>query len=219
MDTASETWLESVLIAQLKPHPRNYRSHPEDQIEHLVARIRKFGIYRNIVVARDLTILAGHGITEAARRMGYEEMPVKRIDVDPTSSRALQIMAGDNEVEHLAQNDDRALSELLKEINDNDIDGLLGTGYDDMMLANLAMVTRPASEIADHNEAAHWVGLPEYEPMDEPWKVVFSFETEQDRNDLARKLGMEFKGSNGKTARAWWPPRENDDRVSLRFDG
>lgn len=218
MDTASETWLEDVSISELRPHPRNYRAHPEDQLVHLEASIQKHGMYRNVVIAREGTILAGHGVVEAARRLGMETIPAKRLDLDPDETRALEVMTGDNEVDHLGEVDDRQLTELLKEIKDNDLDGLLGTGYDEQMLANLAMVTRPASEVADHNEAAHWVGMPEYEPMDEPWKVVFSFETEEDRAELARRLGLEFKGSNGRTARTWWPPRENDDRVSLRFE-
>lgn len=48
---------EIVSIESLSPHPRNYRGHPEDQIEHLVQSIRENGCYRNIVVARDRSIL------------------------------------------------------------------------------------------------------------------------------------------------------------------
>ena len=47
---------------QLKPHPRNYRDHPQDQIDHLIQSIRENGFYRNVVVANDNTILAGHGV-------------------------------------------------------------------------------------------------------------------------------------------------------------
>jgi hypothetical protein len=48
---------EIVALSSLRPHPRNYREHPEDQIEHLMQSIRANGFYRNIVVARDGTII------------------------------------------------------------------------------------------------------------------------------------------------------------------
>jgi hypothetical protein len=53
---------ELIAIKELKPHPRNYRSHPEDQLVHLVNSIKQHGFYRNVVVAKDNTILAGHGV-------------------------------------------------------------------------------------------------------------------------------------------------------------
>lgn len=212
MDT--KTWLERVRIADLKPHPRNYRTHPEDQIEHLIASLEENGVYRNIVISRDNTILAGHGVVKAAERLGREEIEAHRLDLDSDEPGALKVLAGDNEVDHLGVVDDRALTEILKEIND--IDSLLGTGYDEQMLSNLVMVTRPASEIRDHNEAAHWVGLPDYEPEVEPLKVVVSFDSEEDKDNFARKLGVKL--SDSKTSSIRWPPRENDDLMSLRFE-
>lgn len=213
MDT--KTWLERVRIADLKPHPRNYRTHPEDQIEHLIRSLEENGVYRNIVISRDNTILAGHGVVKAAQRIGREEIEAHRLDLDSDDPGALKVLAGDNEVDHLGVVDDRALTEILKEIND--IDTLLGTGYDEQMLSNLVMVTRPASEIRDHDEAAHWVGLPDYEPQVEPLKVIVSFDSEEDRENFARKLGVTLRGS-GKTSSMWWPPREEDDLISLRFE-
>lgn len=54
-------------ISSLKPHPKNYRQHPEDQLAHLVRSIKQNGVYKNIVVSSDMTILAGHGIAEACK--------------------------------------------------------------------------------------------------------------------------------------------------------
>ena len=58
--------VELIELALLKPHPDNYHAHPDDQVEELAASLRQHGFYRTVVVARDLTILAGHGIVEAA---------------------------------------------------------------------------------------------------------------------------------------------------------
>jgi hypothetical protein len=217
-------WLETVSIADLKPHPKNYRTHPQDQIDHLVASIEKHGMYRNVVIADDNTILAGHGVVEAARQSDIDEIPVHRVNVAPDDVRALEILAGDNEVDHLAHVDDRALTGILKEISDYDPSELLGTGYDQMMLANLAYVTRPASEIGDFDEAAHWVGLPEYEPAERPYQVIVSFDTPEDRDDFFTKLGttkdeaVNKQFGDGHKMSMWWPIRSIEDPASLIFD-
>lgn len=206
---------EQVKISKLTPHPRNYVVHPDDQIEHICESIREHGFYKNVVVAADYTILAGHGAVQAAEKMGMESVPVMRLDISPDDPKALKILAGDNEIAHLREIDDRALSEILKDIIDIDENGLLGTGYDPMMLANLVYVTRPASEIESFDEAAHWVGMPEFEIPPETIKVTISFRNEADRARCAELLGLEF---SDKTRSAWFPRKPNDDVKSLRFE-
>lgn len=211
---------ETVATKDLYPHPRNYRVHPDDQIKHLVESIREHGLYRNVVIAKDGTILAGHGVVEAARRMGLLSIPVVRLDLSPGDPRAIKVMVGDNEIEHLAEQDDRLLTELLKEIDEFDIDGLLGTGYDIAMLAGLAFVTRPSSEIADFDEAAHWAGMPEYDEGKPPAKLVVSFRDETSRDSFLQAIGANhINGKNGKTWSIWWPERLNEDTSSVRFEG
>ena len=136
--------VEQIPIADLKPHPRNYRQHPADQIEHIKASITDHGLYRNVVIARDGTILAGHGVVLASREMGLKTVPVIRVDLDPDDPKAIKILTGDNGISHLGEVDDRLLTELLKGLQET-AGGLLGTGYDDAMLANLIFVTRPQS--------------------------------------------------------------------------
>jgi hypothetical protein len=212
----------SALTSELHAHPRNYRKHPDDQLEHIVESIRAHGFYRNIVVARDGTILAGHGVVEAARKMGVERVPVVKLDVDPEDPRALKVLAGDNEISRLGEIDDRALSQLLKEIS-TDVDGLLGTGYDEMMLANLVFVTRPSSEIESLDAAAEWAGagMPEYEDGKGFYRVMVLFTTEQERLDFVKMIGAEnaTKSIKGMHWTYRWPLREStDDWGSVKFD-
>jgi|TARA_R110002020_G_scaffold21850_7_gene74063 hypothetical protein len=219
---------EFVTIDELKPHPRNYVNHPPDQIEHLAESIRANGIYRNVVIANDGTILAGHGVVEAARKIEFNVIPVIRLTIDPEDVRALKLLASDNEISHLGEMNDRALTELLKEVKDTHPNGLLGTGYDDRMLASLLMVTRPKDEINDFEAAAEWVGMPEFVGEQEAHKsycMMVYFDTPEDRRDLIKeitKLDPEFKAepSDTKTAfSVWWPPRPNHDVNSVRFEG
>jgi hypothetical protein len=203
----------NVPIAVVKPHPRNYRSHPEDQLEHLKRSIVEHGFYKNVVVANDLTILAGHGAVKAARELGFLSIPVVKLNIGPSDPRALKVLAGDNEIEHLAEQDDRLLSELLKIVKEDG--GLIGTGFDEQMLANLVYVTRPAAEIADHNEAAHWVGMPDYELPLAPHKVIVSFRSLEDKMKFAALIGQKF---TDKTVSTWWPYKEKNDVASVRFE-
>lgn len=193
--------VETVPIESLKPHPRNYREHPDDQLTHLQASLKQFGFYRNIVIAKDGTILAGHGIVKAAKKRKLKAVPVIRLNVQPGSAAALKVLIGDNEIEHLAEQNDRLLTELLKEVKDQE--QLLGTGFDEKALAAFLMVTRPASEIQTLDEAAHWVGMPEFESGHNPLKLVVSFRNKKDRKAFAEKLGVEL-GEKAKTL--WYPP-------------
>jgi hypothetical protein len=205
---------EDVALSSLRPHPRNYQGHPDDELEHIKASITEHGMYRNIVVANDGTILAGHGVSEAARQLGLTTIPVRRMPYGPEDPRALKILVADNEISHLAERDDRALSELLKSLYESA--DLLGTGYDEMMLANLAMVTRPAAEIADIDAAAEWVGMPEYDGGPGQIQVVVHFATEEDRAEFARRLEIP-RSVIEKRKTIWWPEKERDDVRAVRF--
>ena len=83
---------EQVKAKDLKPHPRNYQQHPDYQLRHIMKSIETHGFYRNVVIAKDNTILAGHGVVEASIRLGIEEIPVHKVDLDPNDTKALQIL-------------------------------------------------------------------------------------------------------------------------------
>lgn len=205
---------ELVKINDLKVHPRNYQTHPEFQIRHIKKSIQDHGFYRNVVVAKDMTILAGHGVVEAATSLGITEIPVHVVDVEPNDTKALQILTGDNEINNLAVVNDRLLTELLKEIvSESDLEGLAGTGFDESQLTSLVMISRPASEIRDINEAAEWVGMPEYEPVPQVLRTIVSFENQDDMNDFFKMLGY------NKTHKSiWYPAKDRDDIKSVRLE-
>jgi hypothetical protein len=203
--------VETVPLDTLTPHPRNYRHHPADQLDHLVNSIQEHGLYRNIIIARDGTILAGHGVVEAATVLGIENVPVVRLPLDPDEPRALKVLAGDNEISRLADIDDRMLSELLKEIKNTDPTGLAGTGYDEMQLANLAYVTRSRDEIEHLDAAQHWVGLPSHDPGTRSVRVIVNFRSHDDRASFGTLIGQDIPQDGVDAPSIWWPPRERED--------
>jgi len=205
-------------VDDLKPHPRNYQFHPDDQLDQIIASIKQHGFYRNIVVAEDNTILAGHGVVLAVKKMGKTRVPVIRLPIHPDDARALKVLTSDNEINNLAEVDDRMLTEMLKEIMAEDPNGLAGSGFNEQQLATLAMITRPASEIQDIDEAMEWIGLPEYIPEDRPnFQVLVSFRTEEARTEFANLLGITLS-EKGKQS-TWYPQQERRDLDSVRWSG
>lgn len=206
---------ETVPLDQLRPHPRNYRDHPDEQREHIAASLRDHGVYRNVVVANDYTVLAGHGVVQAAAELGIKELPVVRLPVEPDSPEAIQVLTADNELGRFANSDDRQLAGLLKELHD--ADRLFGTGYDDAQLAALLMVTRSRAEIEDFDAAAEWVGMPDYIPAGKATMMLIQFEDEAGRSEFIERNGLRPTQKSGRLT-AWWPAREVDDRVSVKWE-
>jgi hypothetical protein len=213
-NTFSFYTVRQMAVADLKPHPKNYKSHPADQLEHLKQSISDNGIYRNVIVARDNTILAGHGVVKAAQSLGLSSVPVLKLELESDSIEAVKLLTADNEVSHLGEVDDRALSNILKEIMEKS--DLLGTGYDEMMLQNLLYVTRPASEIKTTDHAAEWLGMPDFEISD-PVKVLHvNFETYEDKKAFCEQNGFDYKEKTSESI--WYPQKERRDITSVGFE-
>lgn len=219
MSRAPGEWI-SVPVDSLTPHPRNYRDHPPDQLAHIRASLRTHGLYRNVVVARDHTILAGHGVVLAAREEGWTEITVRRLDVAPDSAAAIQVLAGDNEMGNLAEVNDRELTELLRELAAEDVDLLLGTGFDAAQLAALALVTRPQSELADLGAAGEWLGLPGFEAEPPAPQITVKFDSLEDRDRFLAEVlpGQHIVKKVGEVWTTYWPNRGMNDLAAVRFD-
>lgn len=208
--------IDHLPIADLKAHPRNYRIHTDEQLAHIIKSLEENGFYRNIIIAKDNTILAGHGVIEAAKKMGKKTAPCFRVPFGPDSPEAMKVLIGDNEMSHLAEINDRFLTDMLKELKISDM--LLGTGYDDLMLAGKLFTTRTEKEIADFNAAKEWAGMPEYQEEADEIKLVINFRTESDRNKFIKQTKLEVTGVNRMTKTAWWPPKERSDISSVIFE-
>lgn len=150
---------EAVRLEELKPHSRNYNRHPESQLKVLRESLKRHGVYRNIVVTRDLTILAGHGVVEAAKQIGLTELPVYRVDLEADDPRALEIIAADNEIARMAEPDEQLLADLLTDILEQ-TGSLEGTGFD----ANRLDALKRALDPEPDETYARTANAPQYEP-------------------------------------------------------
>ncbi|MEB3103331.1 site-specific DNA-methyltransferase [Ferviditalea candida] len=114
-------------IADLKPHPKNPRKHPEDLLIKLEASIREFGFTNPVLISSDNMILAGHARCKAAARMGIQEVPAVRLALEGAKADAYVIV--DNKLNELAQWDTELLMDLIKDIDNSGFDVSL-TGFD-----------------------------------------------------------------------------------------
>ena len=67
-------------LDQLRPWPRNARTHSKKQIKQIAESIRRFGFTNPVLIDGESRILAGHGRVEAARSLGLPTAPCLRFD-------------------------------------------------------------------------------------------------------------------------------------------
>lgn len=103
-----------ISIDELTPHPRNYKRHPASQVERLAASLQAFGQPRTIAVWRG-TILAGHGVTQAAQHLGWQQIRASIVPDSWTEARAQAYVVADNETQRGAEIDEVELAALLDE--------------------------------------------------------------------------------------------------------
>ncbi len=68
------------LVDELKPNPRNARTHRPKQIQQIAASIREFGFTAPVLIDSSGIILAGNGRAEAANKHGMERVTTIMID-------------------------------------------------------------------------------------------------------------------------------------------
>lgn len=72
--------IEYISLDEIKPYERNAKLHPENQIEQLKKSINDFGFNDPIAVWKDNEIIEGHGRYIAAKELGFETVPIIRLD-------------------------------------------------------------------------------------------------------------------------------------------
>lgn len=132
----------------LVEHPRNYNTHPAEQIR-LLAKIIKHQGWRNPITVskRSGYVVKGHGRLAAAMLLKCEEVPIDLQDYKDEASELADMIA-DNRIAELAEADQDALKGLLLDEAFNDFDIEI-TGYGQQFLMPLEGLeqTKDAQEI------------------------------------------------------------------------
>ena len=68
--------VEKWKISKLIPYARNARTHSNEQVGQIAASIKEWGWTTPVLVDETGGIIAGHGRTLAAQKLGMTEVPV-----------------------------------------------------------------------------------------------------------------------------------------------
>lgn len=104
-----------ISIDELRPYEKNARLHPADQIEKIKNSIKEFGFITPVIIDENNMILVGHSRTQAAKELGIERLPYRRIDNLTDEQKRAYILA-DNKLSDLAEWDEDLLQIELEKI-------------------------------------------------------------------------------------------------------
>ncbi len=148
-------------LRKLKPNKRNARTHSKKQIRQIANSVERFGWTYPILIDENGVVIAGFGRYQAARLLGFREVPViVKLGLSDTEKRALAL--ADNKI---AANSgwDRVqlavelgeLAALLPECNlDFDITGFDSAEIDSLMGDLVDQEQDPADELPETTKVA-----------------------------------------------------------------
>jgi DNA modification methylase len=140
-------------IAELKPNPKNPRKHSPRQIRQIARSIEVFGFNAPVLIDANGKIIAGHGRVEAAKLLGWSDVPAICLD-HLTEAQARAFMIADNRLTENSVWNEQLLAEQLKELSELDLDfDLEATGFDmgeiDLRIEGLGSINAAEGDPAD----------------------------------------------------------------------
>ena len=124
--------IQEVAVDKLIPYAKNSRTHDDAQVAQLAASIKEFGWTNPILVDGDKGVIAGHGRLLAARKLGYDKVPVIELKHMTEAQKRAYVIA-DNKLALNAGWDNNFLALELQDLKDQDFDLSL-LGFDDKEL-------------------------------------------------------------------------------------
>jgi len=140
--TRQHLTIVDVVVSQLRPYPKNARTHSKKQIRQIADSITRFGFTNPVLISDDNEIIAGHGRVEAAKLIGMKNVPTVRLSHLDTAQRRAYVLA-DNKLALNAGWDREVLAIELQALIDLDF-GAEITGFS---LAEIDLVLDEAREI------------------------------------------------------------------------
>jgi DNA modification methylase len=123
-------------IYELKPNEKNPRKITKAELKKLERSIKEFGFVDPVIVNKNKDryniVIGGHQRLQAAKKLGMQKVPVNYVDLTEEKEHLLNIAL--NEISG-AWDDDKLLN-LLKELNEKELDLSL-TGFDDAFLTEM----------------------------------------------------------------------------------
>lgn len=166
-------------ITTLQPDALNARTHGKRNLQAIAASLQQFGQRRPVVIRSDGTILAGNGLTEAAKSLGWTEVQVTTVPDDWTEEQARAYAIADNRTGDLAEWDEQTLIESLGMIDSDEL--LSAAGFSEQEYEDLIRAWT-GQEGGGTDPEAEWVDMPGYDQGDarSVERVIVHFMTHED---------------------------------------
>jgi DNA modification methylase len=132
--------LEQVPLVDLKPYPRNARTHSPKQVRQIVESIKSFGFTNPLLIDETSELIAGHGRLVAAKQLGMTSVPAIRIS-NLTGPQKQALRLADNKIAENGGWDMEILAAELADLSTLELDFKLeATGFDvpeiDLIIGN-----------------------------------------------------------------------------------
>jgi len=115
-------------VAELKPYPRNARTHSRKQVKQIAAAIKEFGFTNPVLIDEHDQIFAGHGRVAAAKLLDLVQVPTLQLShLSPAQKRAY--ILADNRLAEKAGWDKEILAVELQGLLDDGFEVIL-TGFE-----------------------------------------------------------------------------------------
>lgn len=128
-------------LSDLHPPQRNVRLHTEKQLKEFRRSVEMFGQIRPIVIDEGGMILAGNGLFEAMKSMGFADADCY-VAAGLSESQKKKLMLADNRVFNLGVDDMEALDAFVQELKD-DLDI---PGFEEDLLQAMVMEAEEATQ-------------------------------------------------------------------------
>lgn len=207
----STTKQKTIKLSSIKPNPENPRLIKDDKFYKLLESLKTFGEkmmpLRPIVIDENNIILGGNMRFKALKELGYKEVPADWIKQakDLTEEQKKEFIIKDNV--GFGNWDFDVLA------NEWDSDLLEGWGLDMPNFGEYGNI-----EKVNDLENDEWVGMPDFEAVDNPYKIVINFETEKDRDDFQKKYKFNFIKKEARCWSMWFPFKDKQDLISLKYE-
>jgi len=151
MSIGGKMEIEKIKLKQLKRYENNAKIHTEEQIEHIINSINKFGFNDPIAVwGEDNLIIEGDGRYLALNKMGIEEVEIIRLDHLTLGERKAYTLAH-NQLNLETGLDFEILDSELAELKDMNMDmSAFGFELEDLEELDRAKVSR--NEPTDYHQ-------------------------------------------------------------------
>lgn len=210
-------------IKDLKINPKNPRVIKDIKYKRLLKSIEEFPEMlelRPIMVDENNIVLGGNMRLKACRELKKKEVPTIRYTEEIHKASYLykeKKIPYEEACEQLVIKDNASFGEWDWDVLANEWDTTFLSEWGVDVWQNMDDIV---DSVNKGDEFSEWVGMPEFESKEEPFKIVVTFLNEKDRDMFVTEKDMKVSlAKDG--ARTWsttYPFKEREDIKSLRYE-